>query len=455
MATLTIGNHTGNWYYKANAAPHASCSSSAVTGASVNLTGLSSNTSYTYAAYSDSGCSTLLATAASFLTKPGKPTTPSVATNVGSGKLTVTASVTGTGTLSKWQYQQKEGSGQYGSWTDIAGSTSISLSHTFSGLNDGTSYQYKVRAVNATGPGAESDASTAVAPAVQTLVAPSLAASKIKETTATLTISNHTAAWWYKGNQSGAQCIAVAANTTTASLTGLTGGTSYIYKAYSDSSCAMLLATAPSFLTNPGQPTTPSASAQLPDPTLTASTTTHNATTLTISKWSEAWYYQHPVTGTCPEVVAGTSSVVVTGLTAGTSYTFTAYSDSGCTTEIATANSVTTLSDPTLTASTTTHNATTLTISKWSGSWYYQHPVTGTCMEVVAGTSSVAVTGLTAGTTYNFTAYSDSGCTTEIATANSVTTLPAGVTVSPTTLTVAENGGVGAYSLVLESQPLR
>ena len=29
-ATLTIANHTGNWYYKANAAPDASCSSSAV-----------------------------------------------------------------------------------------------------------------------------------------------------------------------------------------------------------------------------------------------------------------------------------------------------------------------------------------------------------------------------------------------------------------------------------------
>ena len=166
-----------------------------IVNTTVSLTGLSSNTSYTYAAYSDSGCSTLLATAASFLTKPGKPTTPSVATNVGSGKLTVTASVTGTGTLSKWQYQQKEGSNNYGSWTDIASSTSISLSHTFSGLNDGTSYQYKVRAVNATGTGAESDASTAAAPAARTLTAGS-----VEATTATLTIGNHTGNWYYKAN---------------------------------------------------------------------------------------------------------------------------------------------------------------------------------------------------------------------------------------------------------------
>ena len=79
------------------------------------LSGLSSNTSYTYKAYSDNSCSTELAAASAFLTKPGKPTTPTVAAGTGSGKLTLNASVTGSGAISKWQYQQKT-TGDYGSW---------------------------------------------------------------------------------------------------------------------------------------------------------------------------------------------------------------------------------------------------------------------------------------------------------------------------------------------------
>ena len=64
-----------------------------------------------------------------------------------------------------------------------------------------------------------------------------LAASAITRKTATLTIGNWTAAWWYKGTQSGATCESVAANTATADLTGLTQDMSYIYKAYVASGC--------------------------------------------------------------------------------------------------------------------------------------------------------------------------------------------------------------------------
>ncbi len=90
-ATLTIANHTGDWYYKANAAPHASCSSSVSGTTTASLAGLSGNTSYTYTAYSDGGCSSKLAAAGAFLTKPGKPETPTVASGAGSGKLTLSS----------------------------------------------------------------------------------------------------------------------------------------------------------------------------------------------------------------------------------------------------------------------------------------------------------------------------------------------------------------------------
>ena len=65
-ATLTIANHAGNWYYK-HTNTGATCDGP-VSGTSVNVTGLTANTSYTYSAYSDSSCSTLLATAAAFTT---------------------------------------------------------------------------------------------------------------------------------------------------------------------------------------------------------------------------------------------------------------------------------------------------------------------------------------------------------------------------------------------------
>ena len=71
-ATLTIARHTGNWYYKANAAPHNTCQGP-VSGTTQDFTSLRGNTSYTYKAYSDSACTTELATTGAFLTKPDAP----------------------------------------------------------------------------------------------------------------------------------------------------------------------------------------------------------------------------------------------------------------------------------------------------------------------------------------------------------------------------------------------
>ena len=62
-------------------------------------------------------------------------------------------------------------------------------------LTDGSSYQFKVRAKNATGDGLVSEASDAATPANRTL-----AGSSVEATTATLTIAGHVAAWYYKAN---------------------------------------------------------------------------------------------------------------------------------------------------------------------------------------------------------------------------------------------------------------
>ena len=68
-ATLRIANHGDAWYYKATSGPHTTCQGPVAAGtSSVGLTGLTASSSYTYSAYSDSTCSTLLATAAAFTT---------------------------------------------------------------------------------------------------------------------------------------------------------------------------------------------------------------------------------------------------------------------------------------------------------------------------------------------------------------------------------------------------
>ena len=280
-ASLTIANYSGNWYYKYTSPSDGTCSTKIAAGTNAaDLTGLSGNTAYTYTAYSDSSCTDAneLAVTDPFLTKPGQPTTPTVAAGAGSGKLTLTATVTGSGAITGWQVQQKASTdSDFGTWQDVA-SISQSLSYTITGLTENTSYQFKVRAVNATGNGVASDASTAVAPTDE-----SLTASTVEATTATLTIGNHSGNWHYKyTSPSGGICSAeIAAGTNTADLTDLSGNTSYTFKAYSDSSCTAELAVTDPFLTKPGQPTTPTVAAGAGSGklTLTASVTGSGAIT--------------------------------------------------------------------------------------------------------------------------------------------------------------------------------
>ena len=90
--------------------------------------------------------------------KPSAPTGLRVET--GDGEVTLSWTKP-SGTLTKHQYQQKEGAGSYGTWTDIAGSASLET-HKVTGLKGGVAYRFKLRAVSAGGDGAESDETTAV-----------------------------------------------------------------------------------------------------------------------------------------------------------------------------------------------------------------------------------------------------------------------------------------------------
>ena len=402
------------------------CSTDAVSGTSVDLTSLSGNTSYTYTAYSDSSCTAAneLAVTSAFLTKPGTPTTPTVTANVGSGKLTITSSVTGGGTLTKWQYQQKT-DGSFGSWRNIS-STSTSLTHTVGNLTDDTNYQFTVRAVNATGNGAASDASMATAPA-----ATSLASGSVEAATATLTISNYGSAWYYKANATPHNTCQgpVDAGTTTSDLTGLSGNTSYTYKAYADSSCSTLVASTSAFLTKPGQPTKPSVVANAVGGKLTLSASVTGSGALS------RWQYQQKVGnnnyGSWQNISSTSTSLshTISGLTLlTTNYQFKVRAVNATGDGAASdASTAVTPSETTLTANTVEATTATLTIGNRSGSWYYKYtvPSGGTCSaEIAAGTTTADLSSLSDNTSYTFTAYSDSGCTASLATADAFLTKP-------------------------------
>ena len=409
-ATLTIGNHTGNWYYKANTGPDASCQAR-VTGTSEDLTGLSAGTSYTYKAYSDSGCTTanLLATATAFttlssvsnLTSPtanaygpiNSTSSQAVAFTTGSNaggytlkSITLALSSVNARTSLGLELRTMQGTGDY-STTSQPASTSIA-GVTFSGTDPATisftdttytcsgngcklspDTTYFVVATNADSTNAGyrwaiSLSETEVAlpsnngwsigynhytsgsswttydPADWSRAGfafalnASLTSSNVTSSGATLTIANHTGNWYYKATTGPHTTCSSAQSGSTATLTGLTGGTAYTYSAYSDSGCATLLATASAFTT-------------LPPPSLTASDVNLTTATLTVGNHTGQWWYKANAAphNTCQgPVAANTAAKDLTGLSSYTTYTYKAYSATGCadTNLLATASAFTT-----------------------------------------------------------------------------------------------------------------
>ena len=126
------------------------------------VTGLTNGTAYSFRiravnAGGNSPASTEVR--ATPMAPPLKPT--GVTATAGHAQVTLSWDNPDNATISKWQYQQKEGDGAYGPWMDIPNSTATTTSHTVTGLTNGTVYSFRIRAVNAGGNGAPSDEVTA------------------------------------------------------------------------------------------------------------------------------------------------------------------------------------------------------------------------------------------------------------------------------------------------------
>ena len=237
-ATLTFSGSAG-WYYQADTGPDTSCSASAVTGATKTLTGLSPGTAYTYSAYSDSACATLLATAGAFTT---------LASLTAGNLADTTATLTIAGHTGDW-YLKKTAPTPAGTCSSAISGTTRNLSS----LTRNTTYTYEAYS--------DSACATMIATVTFSTLPSTLSAGSVSNTSATLTIGHHTGNWYVKETSPSttASCSS-AGSGATHDLSGLTDGVRYVYRAYSDSACTTAITAGASFDTTLYPPTNVSVS---------------------------------------------------------------------------------------------------------------------------------------------------------------------------------------------------
>ena len=379
-AAITLSGYTGDWSVKRIAPTISGCAAGASSGAAANVGGLTAGTTYTYRAYKASSCSVGFGFASGSVSFTHIPLT---ARSTGSATATLTLAGLSSGT-NWWLKRTAPTTG-----TCTAGEADFS--HALSNLTQGVTYAYT--AYKASGC-ASANALDSV-----TFMQLQLIASDFTSTGATLALTNYTGAWSVKRTAPPGGTCADVASGATASASGLTVGSTYTFQAYSGSGCATA-----NELDSVEFTYTP----------LAARSTGGTTATLTLSGLSSGanWWLKEtsPNTGTCTAGEADFSHAL-SNLTAGTTYAYTAYKASGC----ADADALDSVSFThiQLTAGDFTSTGATLTLSGHTGAWSVKRtaPTGGTCADVASGTTAT-LSSLTAGATYTFQAYSGSGCAT-------------------------------------------
>ena len=469
-ATLTIGAHTAQWWYQADTGPHATCQGPVAANTSTkNLTGLTAGTTYTYSAYSASGCATANEIASETFTTPVTLT----ASNVTATGATLTIA----GHTGQWWYQADTGP-HATCQGPVAANTSTKA---LTGLTAGTTYAYKAYS--------DSTCTTANLLASETFTVASLTASNVTTTTATLTLSGPTN-WWVK-RTSPADTACTVKTAATHSLSSLTAGTTYTYKAYSDSACATEIASE-TFITSVSLSnlTGGSSGTAVADSSGGESakfTTGGNAGGYTLESVDVLIASVTNTTGNASGDLTvalhasdsngkpGTSQATLSAQSGGNptgqgTYTYTCPDSANCSLSPATEyhvvlsapnttgngkyswattdststrvqqpsnngwsvdlphyqhsgswqnvgdprrTKVTAALEPSLTVSSITSTGATLTLSHYAGAWWYNgSQANASCEPVAAGTTTATLSSLTTGTAHTYKAYSATGCNT-------------------------------------------
>ena len=265
---------------------------------------------------------------------PAKPAGVAAAAENRQVKLTWTPQADATG----WELRRKAGTDAWGAWADIAteGATDP-LRHRVTGLDNGTEYAFELRGENAQGEGAASDPVKGTPLAA--LVAPLGVRAEAVKHEATLHWGPVFGATGYEYRRKtgtvsgGAVDCAGGAWSAWTNVTGtdrhtvrnLATGQGYCFEVRAKNA------------DGPGPASAVFTAVAPPVPTLAPSAVTHEGATLTLTDHGGRWWYKGSrASAACTEGDETTSTAGLTGLDAGTAYTYKAYGDSSCTVELTT-----------------------------------------------------------------------------------------------------------------------
>ena len=286
---------------------------------SQTVTGLTNGTSYTFSVRAVNGVGAGTAASAS-ATPAGRPGSPGgLSASAGNRQVTLSWSAAASNGSAIQRYEYRRGSG---GWTTVSGGGSA-RSQTVTGLTNGTSYTFSVRAVN--GVGAGTAASASATPAGRPGSPGSLSASAgNKQVTLSWSAaaSNGSAIQRYeyrRGLLGSWTTVSGGGSARSQTVTGLTNGTTYLFyvRAVNGKGAGSAASASAKPAGLPGSPGSLSAAAGFGQVTLSWSAAASNGSAI------QRYEYQH--SGNSWATVSGGSgarSQTVTGLTGGVSYTF-------------------------------------------------------------------------------------------------------------------------------------
>ena len=411
-ATLELSGHTGDWWWSQGG----SCSQTGISGTTLSLTGLTSGTIYQIVAWKNNTCGPSFNQIAEV-----EFTASSASLSVTPGVTTASLQIVGLAANTNWRYKVTPESIGVGC-TDAGTATTVSVA----GLTQGQIYDAQAFTNN----------TCSGAPLAITIFNMLVSTAPSEPTKPTATRSNRSVTltwnlisdggsaiteWQYRQNDGAWRKICETTSDSTCpsklshTVTSLTNGT-YSFKVRALNGVGNGVESKPSNTVTVGTP--PAAPGK---PTVTAG---HQQVTLSASVSSTGdsaitkWQYQQKLVGAgtpygdwtdVPNSAGSSLSYTVTGVFNTQAYQFKVRAFNGLPGAASPdSDSVTPTTVASLTLTAISQTTATLKLSGHTGDWWWLQG--GSCSQTGISGTTLSLTNLTSGTTYNITAWSNDQC---------------------------------------------